>query len=226
MRPAPALWAVLALVLGLSHALIAVAQSQPGTSPSDQSVNAGNTPAAAEPSPTEPPVPVSTIQAPSTQAPAEPGPSTPPSAESVIQELLQKRQQNSETALPAFPKLPPAPPAGLSPVDPSVFGSAPHLPKVTLRREGEFINARRGRVIRSPDGSCLLFVFEADDQTSPEPPMILAPCQLTERLENMVKERGERLLFIASGQVLVYHGVNYLLPTVMKETFDRGNLQP
>lgn len=106
-------------------------------------------------------------------------------------------------------------------LDRSVLGVAPGEKQPELRREGEFIVNRRGHLRRSADGAYLLFVFEADDKDSPEPPMILQPCQLLETMENVVHERGQQIVFILSGQVYTYRGANYLLPTTMRIAVDR-----
>jgi hypothetical protein len=72
----------------------------------------------------------------------------------------------------------------------------------------------------------VLFVFESDEKDAPEAPMILVPCQWLQSMEDIVRDRGERVVFKVSGQVLAYRGLNYLLPTMFTVDFDRGNLQP
>jgi hypothetical protein len=109
--------------------------------------------------------------------------------------------------------------------DPRVIGVAPWAPAPKLRREGEFVVNRSGRLVRSTDGLHLMFVFEADSRVGHEPPMILVPCQILQDMEQIVHDRGDRIMFILSGQVLAYRGANYLLPTIMKVAMDRGNLQ-
>jgi len=108
--------------------------------------------------------------------------------------------------------------------DPRVIGTAPGLAPSQLRREGEFIIGRRGR-LTPQSGGRVQFRFEADDQQSPEAPMLMLPCRLLETMEKLAEQRGEGLVFILSGQVFVYHGENWVLPTMMKLDFDRGNLQ-
>jgi len=110
-------------------------------------------------------------------------------------------------------------------VDPNVIGVAPGSPAPKLRREGEFVIARKGRLVRSSDGLHTLFVFEADSEKSPEAPMALLPCQMLQSMEDLVGQRGDQLKFVLSGQILVYRGANYLLPTMMTLAEDRGNLQ-
>ncbi|MEM6392024.1 MAG: hypothetical protein AAF797_04565 [Planctomycetota bacterium] len=115
--------------------------------------------------------------------------------------------------------------AGMDP-DPAVIGVAPGEPRPTLRREGEFVINRAGRLVRSSDQALSLFVFEADAAATPEPPMILQACRLLETMEDVVSRHGDSTVFVISGQVHTYRGNNYLLPTRMTPRIDRGNLSP
>jgi hypothetical protein len=107
--------------------------------------------------------------------------------------------------------------------DPAVVGVAPDQPAPQLRREGEFIVSRRGRVFMLPDGRAQ-FRFAADAEQSPEPPMYLMPCQLLEHIERLVQQRGDELMFVLSGQVFTYHGANWLLPSMMRLEMRRDDL--
>jgi hypothetical protein len=109
-------------------------------------------------------------------------------------------------------------------IDPAVLGIAPGEDPPPLRREGEFIVNRRGRLIQSAKGGHLLFVFESDTQDNPELPMVFQACRILEAMEDTVQRRGNTTVFIISGQVHTYRGANYLLPTMMKIAVDKGNL--
>ncbi len=110
--------------------------------------------------------------------------------------------------------------------DPRVLGVAPGGPTPTLRREGEFIINRRGRLIRATGaGLTYMFAFDADEKSSPEAPMFIMPCQHLQSMESMVRERGDKVVFQLSGQIFTYRGANYVLPTMWKLSIDRGNLQ-
>ena len=155
-----------------------------------------------------------------------------PSADEVMQDLLDERQEPPTIAptqqpggmtVPPPPSAPPVGRAGME-LDPAVLGPLPGEPAPTLRREGEFLVNRRGRLIRSDAGE-QMFVFEADSQDAPEPPMILQPCRRLQDMEDIVQQRGESVVFIVSGQVHVYRGQNFLLPTMMTIAVDRGNLE-
>jgi len=110
-------------------------------------------------------------------------------------------------------------------IDPKVLGIAPGMDAPKLRREGDFVINRRGRLVPSSDGLHALFHFESDGSAMADPPMVLVPCQTLQSMEGLIQERGDRIVFMLSGQVLEYRGVNYLLPTMMKLDIDRGNLK-
>lgn len=115
-------------------------------------------------------------------------------------------------------------PAASIDIDPAVLGIAPGDNPPPLRREGEFIVNRRGRLIRSNESGHRLFVLESDTRATPELPLVMQACQLLETMEDTVDRRGDSTVFILSGQVHTYRGANYLLPTMMKIAVDTGNL--
>jgi len=151
-----------------------------------------------------------------------------PSAEDVLNQLLQQR---AEPPSPIDPNVGTA--AGGPNVyegpdllrDPLLLGLDPDQPLAELMDEGQFIIARRGRLIRSGDGAHALFVLDSDRRDSPEPPMIMHACKLLESMEATVLDQGSDVPFIVTGQVYVYRGANYLLPTIVRREFDRGNLE-
>jgi hypothetical protein len=125
---------------------------------------------------------------------------------------------------PDGPRLPAPTPGRIDQPDPKIIGIAPGSAAPRLKREGEFVLSRRGRLVRS-EGGQFLFAFDADTDKAGEAPMILMPCRLLQNMEEMTQEHGERTVFILSGQVFVYRGANHLLPTMMKPSIDKGNLQ-
>ena len=176
----------------------------------------------------------STQPAPTTQPASQTQPTPPqtsmPSSEAIEQQLLEQLENNPlatpNTSVGDQPSATGAPPsAGSVDVDPGVLGVAPGQDPPKLRREGEFVVSRRGRIVKSTNGRHVLFVFDADSDSAPEPPMVMTPCQMLQNMEDIVRERGNKITFVISGQVLVYRNVNYLLPTMMKIAIDRGNLK-
>ncbi|MCC6581282.1 MAG: hypothetical protein IT440_12675 [Phycisphaeraceae bacterium] len=154
------------------------------------------------------------------------------SAAGVVDSMLKQMQKNpliEPTERPAAdPKSATSPlaPTPRADIDPRVVGVAPGMAKPKLRREGEFVVNRRGRLLRATDGVHLLFVFDADTTAGEDPPMILVPCQYLQSMEQFILERGDAIRFQVSGQILTYRGANYLLLTMMKLASDRGNLTP
>ena len=165
-------------------------------------------------------------------APAQPQPQ--PSAEDVLNELLRRRSENpliEPAPAPGTPGTPgkAAPGAATGPASAArPLGTAPAVGAgAPLRREGQFIINRRARMVRpAGDSAAWLLVFDADASGLGDPPMYMMPCKLLEDAEAIAQQRGGEAVFTASGQVFVYRGANYFLPTIMKEAADRGNLKP
>ncbi|MAE62357.1 MAG: hypothetical protein CMJ49_13500 [Planctomycetaceae bacterium] len=150
--------------------------------------------------------------------------STQPSAEEVLHQLMDRRAEN--------PLIEPARPLGDATTRPAhdsphrMVGHAPGR-KLPLRGEGQFVISRRGRMIGTQSPHLRwMFTFDSDTDTLDDPPMILLPCQLLEDMEQIVAREGDAAAFTISGQIFVYHGANYLMPTMVKRVADRGNLQP
>lgn len=146
----------------------------------------------------------------------------PTTAQDVINRLIGQKRDNSviEATLSMPKDL-----ASTSLAAPRILGTAPGTKPPTLHREGEFIVNRRGHIVRAPDGTNSMFVFEADSEKAPEPPMILIPCARRQDMEDYVAKRGNKVVFVVSGQVFVYRGLNYLLPNMFKLALNNGNLQ-
>ncbi|MFN3165980.1 MAG: hypothetical protein ACE37H_02835 [Phycisphaeraceae bacterium] len=155
-------------------------------------------------------------------------PGATPSAEQVLEELLKQRRDaptpGAAGGTDDAPRLDPvATPRLLA--DPLLESLDPNQPQAELKKEGAFLIARTGRLIRTSDGAHALFVLDADDPTAPEPPMIMQACKLLETMEQTVREQGDDVPFVVTGQVFVYRGANYLLPTIVKRAFENGNLE-
>lgn len=86
------------------------------------------------------------------------------------------------------------------------------LERAPLRAEGTFLVEQRGSMLKLPTGEWV-FVFHRDAEGKRERPMVLAPSQVLQRMEQLAADRGTEAAFSVTGQVLAYAGVNFLLPT-------------
>jgi len=150
-----------------------------------------------------------------------------PSAEEVLNELLRRRTENPliEPSTTTPRSATPTPRPG----DPirTIAGTAPELPAGPLRPQGSLIISRRGRMIQASGGMTpWAFVFESDGPTMKDTPMFLMPCEELQQMEQIVQRKRDGVVLEVSGEVYVYRGVNYLLPTRVVESPNRGNLRP
>lgn len=95
-----------------------------------------------------------------------------------------------------------------------------------LRLEGTYLANRAARISRSDSGGQWIVTFDADSSGMQDPPMILVPCRLLERIIRMAKMEGDAASAVISGQVYTYHDSNYLLPTVFVRPHKSTNLSP
>ncbi len=112
-------------------------------------------------------------------------------------------------------------PAARVDLDPAVVGVLPGDPLPRLRREGEFVVQRSGRLIEIQEIGAWVFVFDKTPGQADLRPMIV---QRSQRLASMQDTLGQRrdaslpMIFNLTGQVHTYRGVNYLLPTAIAGT--------
>lgn len=95
----------------------------------------------------------------------------------------------------------------------------------SVLRENTAITARRGKLKRDVSGGWL-FVFDADASGLADPPLKLLPCLLLERIEDYARKTGNNSPALLSGQIYLFEGHNYVLPTVFRIPQDRRNLTP
>lgn len=140
-------------------------------------------------------------------APPSTQPTTQPSAMPPGQLLDQMlRPSGASSAQPLKPI------ANLPVVDQTSGRSvAPNAPLVNLRREGEYIPDRTGRLTVAADGQSMEFTFDSDGKTLLDPPMLILPNLKLMQMENAVSSARRDLKFRVSGQVTEYKGRNYIL---------------
>lgn len=126
--------------------------------------------------------------APTTAPATAPVPAAMP-AEQILDRMLQTKPGLSQPLLPAE-----------QPPD-----------KPFLRKEGELIRQRIGRLVRAPQGQFSTFAFESDGTALEDPPMSLLPGAELTKMEDALKKASRDLRFRVTGTVTLYGDKNYLL---------------
>jgi hypothetical protein len=90
-------------------------------------------------------------------------------------------------------------------------GVAPGVPVTNVLREGSLIIDRTGRIVRTPDGSQVEFVFDADGQALRDAPVIVLPNLTLMKMEQAATGVNRDLRFRITGMVTEYRGRNYVL---------------
>ncbi|MEM9913720.1 MAG: hypothetical protein AAF911_02025 [Planctomycetota bacterium] len=142
----------------------------------------------------------------------------------IIDNLIAEREDAPAVAPSANPAIEVIPnrvgvPAAAVDLDASVIGVLPGAPLPKLRREGEFVIERPGRLLAVDDASYWIFDFDVVPGQPDLRPMIVQRCQRLSSMQDTLDQRdGVDLGFTLTGQVHTYRGVNYLLPTAIAGT--------
>jgi hypothetical protein len=139
---------------------------------------------------------------------------TDPSVGQKATELDKPRSPAPGLAPTAAPAASPVSP-GVPPVTaiPGLESTDLAVARAPLRREGTFLLRQRGSMVRLRTGEWA-FVFHRDAEGKAERPMLLVPSQNLARMEHLAADRASSVAFLLTGQVFVYLGRNYILPTV------------
>ncbi len=97
--------------------------------------------------------------------------------------------------------------------------------KPDLLPDGATVLSRRGRLIRD-GGGAWLFVFDSDVTGNVDPPMILLPCLMLERMERYADRIGASAPLVISGHVHRFEDRNYLMPSMFQIPRQRTILRP
>lgn len=159
----------------------------------------------------------------STQPSATSPSTTPPPAERSIEDIiadLDRAVGPSATAGARRPIVDSQIPAEARPHGATVEERSP-----TDSRALGYLASRRGRLVRGTDG---WLEFRPDNGPSgkPEAAMTLLPSQNLSNLETLSDSAGENMTLSMSGDVFIYKGRSYLLPTMYVVNRDTGNLVP
>ena len=92
-----------------------------------------------------------------------------------------------------------------------------------LLPDGYRLVDRSGRLTR--EGDYYVFSFESRSEQEAEAPMRLLPNRLLEDMEDFSEGGTRPVVFIVSGEVTEYHGVNYLLLQKLLTRPNLGNLK-
>lgn len=148
---------------------------------------------------------------------ADPEPRREPSATEILRQLQEASRRDAKAVVrPGVegerPKPIETPP-----------GNAIAPPESKLLPDGSRLVDRPGRLSR--DGEQWVYSFESRGQGAPERPIRMLPNRLLEDME-MYSENGTKsVVFIVSGEVTEYRGVNYLLVQKLLVRPDTGNLK-
>ncbi len=91
----------------------------------------------------------------------------------------------------------------------------PDVSNEDLLGEGTTILARRGKLTRSDFGAWI-FVFDADAAGLADPPLVIMPCLMLQRLETYGRSTGRTAPILLSGRVFRYGRRNYVLPSAFR----------
>lgn len=178
--------------------------------------------------PTSPPAPTQPVPTPTPSAKPESKPETKPPADPSVDDLIKDVTKPSTPAAPSTTPTTPAPGHPVKPADTAPASTpAPATPAARpagspraaqpapsrLVREGTFIVSRKGRLVSA--GGEWTFVFDAGPQqrAGNDPAMRVIPCEKLMAMERVAEKHGDSVSFNLTGQVFVYHGKNYILPT-------------
>jgi hypothetical protein len=167
--------------------------------------------------------------APSTQPASEskenvPAPDLEPPHEPTPSEILKELSKQNDAAprpvvSPARPGLTVRKEVQSSDLPPNAI--VPPSPK--LLPDGYRIVDRPGRLTR--EGDYYTFTFESRSQGTPELPIRLLPNRLLEDMEITSEAGSKPVVFLVSGELTEYHGVNYLLLQKLLTKPNLGNLK-
>lgn len=156
---------------------------------------------------------------PATSQPAPMEPKREPSAEDVLNMLTPKEGVAQPIVRPDLPSAPR--PTTIAPEGQPRNAIVPVDTK--LLPDGYRIVDRPGRLQR--EGDYWIYAFESRSTQRVEPPMRLLPNRALEDMEITSAGGTRGVVFLVSGEVTEYHGVNYLLVQKMLIRPNMGNLR-
>jgi len=148
----------------------------------------------------------------------------PPSRRVNARDILDRMRSNRRESQPILPVRPGVTREQRVNAAPgAVPGNAVAPVNRKLRPDGSRLVDRAGRLTHS--GDYLTFTFESRSEGTEELPLRLLPNRLLEDME-LISESGRKpIVFVVSGQVTEYRGVNYLLVEKLLQRAELGNFR-
>ena len=137
------------------------------------------------------------------------------SAQSVLRNLLSHHISRPVQQLVTIPPMRTAKPI---PDLPQPLGDL----RLPAMREGSYIWNRPGRLLFNRPLDEWIFIFQADGDSLVEPPLIMLPCQLLQRMETRSAHQGTEIKFRVSGKITQFKGRNYLFTTYVEVAHNLG----
>lgn len=211
--------------------------SQPPAAPTSQPAAAGTptnqpatpaTPTNPSAAPATPTNPSAVAGAPASQPASaatdsttgDPQPRREPSPTEILRELS---KVGSKTAAPVTRPVQPGQTTRTLAAEEALPPNAVAAPAAKLLPDGYRLVDRPGRLARQED--FWVFSFEDRGQGAPELPIRLLPNRMLEDMEDMSAGGTRPIVFIVSGEVTEYRGLNYLLIEKLLTRPDLGNLK-
>lgn len=98
------------------------------------------------------------------------------------------------------------------------------LPAANVKPDGSPLVSRAGRVMR--DGEWWTLHLESSNPNHPETPFKLLPNHTVEQMIVAAQGGNRHAVFIVSGEITLFDGENYMLPTMALQRVDDVNLHP
>ncbi|MFA6046999.1 MAG: hypothetical protein WC718_18600, partial [Phycisphaerales bacterium] len=141
---------------------------------------------------------------------------TSPGTEQQMRDLPGRRTPN-DLVFPNKPPVQPRPVVGV----PAPEGVNFAVPGRRSYPEGTFLAQRRGRIVTTKGGEVVFSPAAPAPGTPGDPPMVLDRCATLEQLQAAIASTPEAGVTL-SGQVFVYRGRHYLLPTTFAIDLSSG----
>lgn len=94
-------------------------------------------------------------------------------------------------------------------------GTTSRIDPDTLRAEGTFLAGWTGEIVRLRTGGLAFLPVAQEGADRPEPAMGLVPCGTYSRIEELLGDDTRGLWLSLTGEVLMYHDRNWMLPTLL-----------